>query len=336
MIGFRLRPLVAMLGLVALMSLTMASVVDARPGGGGSFGSRGSRTFSAPPATRTAPAGRPFERTITQPTQPSAPRAGAAAAPGRPGMFSRPGLLGGLAAGFLGAGLFGMLFGHGLFSGLAGFASVIGLLLQIALVVGIGWFAWNWWQRRSQQQPAFAGPQGRDPDPRGVERLDMTGAASSYGSASSTPTQAAAEPSDEIGLQTVDYDAFERLLGEVQSAYSAEDMNALRERATPEMFTYLSEELGENVSRGVVAALSGVKLLQGDLAEAWREGNADYATVAMRYEIVDQMLDRRTRALVEGQPAPVEVTELWTFMRSRGGNWILSAIQQPDEDDRAS
>ena len=36
------------------------------------------------------------------------------------------GLLGGLAAGFLGAGLFGMLFGGGLFSGLGGFSSILG------------------------------------------------------------------------------------------------------------------------------------------------------------------------------------------------------------------
>ena len=45
------------------------------------------------------------------------------------------GLLGGLAAGFIGAGLFGMLFGHGFMGGMGGFASILGLLLQVALVV---------------------------------------------------------------------------------------------------------------------------------------------------------------------------------------------------------
>jgi hypothetical protein len=49
------------------------------------------------------------------------------AAPG--GFFNRPGLLCGLAAGFLGAGLFGMLFGNGLLGGLGGFASLLGLIL---------------------------------------------------------------------------------------------------------------------------------------------------------------------------------------------------------------
>jgi hypothetical protein len=44
-------------------------------------------------------------------------------------------LFGGIAAGFLGAGLFGRLFGQGLFGGMTGFASIIGLLLQVMLIV---------------------------------------------------------------------------------------------------------------------------------------------------------------------------------------------------------
>ena len=33
--------------------------------------------------------------------------------------------------------------------------------------------------------------------------------------------------------------------------------------------------------------------------------------------------------LVEGNPqVRTEATEVWTFLRSRGGRWILSAIQQ--------
>ena len=67
--------------------------------------------------------------------------------------------------------------------------------------------------------------------------------------------------------------------------------------------------------------------MQGDLAESWHEGNADYATVAMRFALTDSLVDRASGKTVEGG-SPSEVTELWTFMRSRGGNWLLSAIQQ--------
>jgi predicted lipid-binding transport protein (Tim44 family) len=131
-----------------------------------------------------------------------------------------------------------------------------------------------------------------------------------------------------VEITPADYDAFERLLGDVQTAYGNEDIQALRARTTPEMLSYFAEQLAEDVSRGVVNKIAGVKLLQGDLAEAWREGNAEYASVAMRYTLVDRFLDRASGRLVDGSESPQEVTELWTFMRAAGGQWLLSAIQQ--------
>ena len=88
-------------------------------------------------------------------------------------------------------------------------------------------------------------------------------------------------------------------------------------------------ELEENRRRGVRNALSEVKLLQGDLAEAWREGGTDYATVAMRFAVLDAMVDRATGRVVSGDTTrPTEATELWTFRREGGSPWLLSAIQQ--------
>lgn len=294
---------------VVLVSGLLVSEVDARIGGGSSMGSRGSRTFSAPAPTRTAPStAAPIERSVTQPTRPTTGTA-PVSSPG--GFFGRPGLLGGLAAGFLGAGLFGLLFGHGLFGGLGGFASVLGLILQIALVVLIGRFLWNMWQRR--QQPAFAGgPMLRDV---GGSGLGVTPGGGGF-------------TNSNVDITPADFDTFERLLGETQAAFSAEDLTALRQRVTPEMLSYFSEQLSENASRGVVNQISGVKLLQGDLSEAWHENGVDYATVAMRFALADRTVERATGRLVEGSDAPQEVTEVWTFMRAHGGNWMLSAIQQ--------
>jgi predicted lipid-binding transport protein (Tim44 family) len=68
--------------------------------------------------------------------------------------------------------------------------------------------------------------------------------------------------------------------------------------------------------------------LQGDLAEAWRDGDTDYASVELRFSLVDKTLERTTGRLVAGSEQPVEVTEVWTFARPRGSNWELSAIQQ--------
>lgn len=315
MVWNRIHGLMAAVALLAALAL-LPGDADARVGGGKSFGSRGSRTFSPPPVTQTAPRpASPMERTMTQPQRPgtmgaqqTAPQAG--------GMFSRPGFLGGMFAGFLGAGLLGMLFGNGLFGGLgAGFASMLGLVLQIALIVIVGRLLWNWWQRRNASSYATAGgPSLRN---MGDYSRGMSGGGSAPGAAMA-----------EVAVNEGDFNSFERLLTDVQTAYSAEDLGKLRALATPEMLSYFAEELAANTSRGVVNQVSDVKLEQGDLAEAWREGGSEYATVAMRYSLVDKTVDRTTGKLVEGSAEKQEATELWTFMRSPGGQWILSAIQQ--------
>ncbi len=313
-----------LLGLAALLTALALTAVEADARSrGGNFGSRGSRTYSAPPPTATAPkTAAPINRSMTQQTAPSAARPGAS----QPGGFFGRGLLGGLAAGFLGAGLLGMLMGHGFLGGLAGFASFIGFLLQIAILGGIAYLLWNWWQRRSQPATA-SGPALRDmPGAPGRGPLGLNGLGGGLGGSAAPP---APQGKDEIGIGPSDYDAFERLLGEVQTAYAAEDLNALRSRATPEIVSYFAEELAENASRGLVNRVDDVKLLQGDLAEAWREGDVEYATVAMRYAMRDRMVERASGRVVEGSAEhPIEITELWTFMRSRGGGWLLSAIQE--------
>ena len=321
--NFRFRPLLALCAIAATLALT---AVDADARARVSAGSRGTRTFSAPPPTATTPnAARPMERTMTQPGQPG--NVGAARTPQTAptgGFFNRPGLFGGLLAGFLGAGLFGMLFGGGFMGGLGGIASFLGLLLQVGLVVIVATLAWRWWQRRNQPAHAYAGgPAMRDISPASAPYRGALGALGGLGGSGAA---APAANRDEAGTTAADFDTFERLLGEVQTAYGEEDLGKLRARATPEMLSYFAEELAANASRGVVNRISDVKLLQGDLAEAWREGDTDYATVAMRYSLNDQMVERASGRVVEG--GPDEATEVWTFMRVRGGSWLVSGIQQ--------
>jgi predicted lipid-binding transport protein (Tim44 family) len=156
-----------------------------------------------------------------------------------------------------------------------------------------------------------------------VRRL-ATASVALAGALNGTSARPAAESVD---ITESDYDAFERLLGEIQAAYSAEDLSALRARVTPEMLSYFSEELAGNASRGLINRVTDVKLLQGDLAEAWRESRTDYTTVAMRFALKDSLVERGSERIVEGGERS-EVTELWTFMRAAGGSWLLSAIQQ--------
>jgi predicted lipid-binding transport protein (Tim44 family) len=322
---------IAVCGAAFLALVLVVADATARVGGGGS---RGMRSFGAPAATKTAPTpAQPLQRTQTQ--RPTAPVAGAPAGNtggmlGRSGGFLGGGLMGGLAAGFLGAGLFGMLAGNGFMGGLAGFASFLGLLLQVGLVALLAMFAWRWFQRR--QEPAVAGgPSLRDmtQNRSGLGNLGLGGGlGSTLGGLGGGAARASSGPSDDIGIAPADYDAFEGLLQEIQTAYSREDVSKLRTYATSEMVSYFEDDLAENASRGVINRVSDVKLLQGDLAEAWREGSMEYASVAMRFSLVDQLIDRATDRVVQGDDRPQEVTEVWTFVRPRGGNWVLSAIQQ--------
>ena len=294
---------------LALPLLSASSPADARVGGGISSGSRGARTFSAPPSTSTAPnAAQPFNRTFTQPASPGLGTPGG-------GFFNRPGrgMLGGLAAGFLGAGLLGMLFGGGMFSGLGGLSSIIGLILQIGLIVIVIRLAMSWWHRRQETASAYAG------GPAGPA------AASSFRNATGFGLGSGSAP---LEIVPSDYEAFERLLGDIQDAWSNEDVARLHTLATPEMVSYFTRDLEQNRARNVVNKVYGTKLLQGDLAEAWREGETDFASVALRYSLIDKTTDRTTGRLVEGSEQPMEVTEVWTFLRPRGANWELSAIQQ--------
>jgi predicted lipid-binding transport protein (Tim44 family) len=302
---------IALVMALALPTMLAVSSADARIGGGFSSGSRGSRTFSAPPSTSTAPnAASPFNRTFTQPGSPGM-NSGLGG-----GLFNRPGggLLGGLAAGFLGAGLLGMLFGGGMFSGIGGFSSVLGLILQIVLIVFLVRLAMSWWQRRQMSQHAYAGSA-----PAAAPTQSSFGSGMGFGFGSnSAPLQ----------IQPADYEAFERLLVETQAAYSDEDIARLRGLVTPEMLSFFTEDLQQTRARNQINKVSGTKLLQGDLAEAWREGDSEYATVAMRFSMIDRYVDRTSGRLMSGSEQPVEVTEVWTFVRSRGGDWRLSAIQQ--------
>jgi len=318
----RTRGIVRAIAVVVSLAVPLAMAIssaDARVGGGSSSGSRGSRTFSAPPSTTTAPGtAQPMNRTFTQPGSPGmgAPAAAGAAAKG--GFFNRPGLLGGLAAGFLGAGLLGMLFGGGMFSGLGGLSSIFGLILQIGLILIVVKLAMSWWQRRHTPANAYAsGPAANAGPPQTGGGF---GSGMGFGLGSSQPAPLEIGPSD--------YDAFERLLGETQAAWSNEDVAKLHTLATPEMVSYFTKDLEKNKANNDVNKVTDVKLLQGDLSEAWREGETDYATVAMKISLVDKTLERGTNRVVDGSDTPIEVTEVWTFARQRGANWEVSAIQQ--------
>lgn len=318
------------LGVAAAVMLTLPIEADARRGG--SFGSRGARTYNAPRTTNVAPQQtQPMQRSMTDRpaagTQANQARAPGAATAARGGMGR--GLLGGLLAG----GLIGALLGGGLGS-LAGAGAVMALL-QIVLIGGLLFFLFRMFRRRSgtATTPAMAGARP------GMMGGGFGGGASAFTGHQPQPAAAPTraypsalapqQASEDIAIDDADRRDFERLLGEVQDAFSNEDFARLRERTTPEVMSYFAEELSQNATSGRRNSVTGTRLLDAEVAEAWSEGQVDFATIAMRYESVDVMLDRSSGEVVEGDPSrATDTTELWTFKREPQGEWRLSAIQE--------
>ncbi len=288
-----------------VLACLLPTAAHARPGFGGSFGSRGSRTFSAPPATSTNPGGAsPFARTLTPQQNTYGSSYGGYGGAVRAHPFGA-----GFAGGLLGVGLAGMLFGHGFFGGGYGYgggfhsAGLFGLLIQLAILFFVG----RWLFRRfAGSRPVAAGPNAVPFAPGTVPR----------GSGGAIP------------ITPADYGQFEQALLDIQQAWSMQDLRSLGRFATPEMVSYFSEQLTDLSSRNLRNVVSAVRMEHGDLSEAWSENGRDFATVAMRYSMIDVTTDLTGR-VVDGSPNERQtVTELWTFVRARGGSWLLSAIQQ--------
>jgi predicted lipid-binding transport protein (Tim44 family) len=250
-----------------------------------------------------------------------------------PGYSSyRPGpRFGGLGGGFLGGlvagGLIGGLMGHGWGGGWGGYGG--GGFLTILIQLAILFFVISWVARRFARPRASAFMPWDEPQTAygGSAGFAPGGFGAGPGPASSPPP--AGGPAWEIPITPQDQADFETLLKEVQDAFGREDYAALRDRCTPEIMSYLAEELSDNATHGRRNEVRDLRLQQADVGEAWREGSIDYATAAMRFESIDVMRDRTTGAVLSGDPdRPTRTTELWTFARHTGGAWKLSAIQE--------
>ncbi|SMQ58999.1 Predicted lipid-binding transport protein, Tim44 family [Devosia lucknowensis] len=316
--SFRFTSLMACL----VVAFSFVAVGDAEARKGGSFGSRGMNTFNSPAPTQTAPGpAAPIQRTMTPNQQQAAPSAQAAQPRG--GFMN--GFGGSLMRGLMLGGLFGLLLGGG-FGGLGG---IFAMLAQIAIIGGVIWLAMRFFRSRSPQPASAGGPDVGAYGRQSTAKPDFGGMFGGAGASAARPAARPANPNQlDIGME--DLQKFESMLTRVQAAFASENYAALRVLTTPEVMGYLSEELATNATNGVKNQVSDVALLQGDLSESWREGQVEYATVAMRYAAIDYMIDRATGSVVEGDAEnPEESTEIWTFVRNRGdSDWRLSAIQE--------
>jgi predicted lipid-binding transport protein (Tim44 family) len=285
--------------LVPLMAAFAAVPADARLGGGHSLGSRGSMSFRPPRQTNLAPGAAPLQR-----SQAAAPASGMAAAgtTGRGFGGGRP-FMSGLMGGLIGAGILGLLFGGGFMNMGLGFGGFFGMLLQLLIL----FFVIRWLMRR------FLGGRAAGQQPSVFAPAPQAGG---------TPNLAPYQVTES------DRQAFAQCLVYVQQAWGAGDLNAIAQAATPEMIGYFREQFANLSRQGLRNRVANVSVDGMELSESWNEGDTDFATVALRFSMLDVTEDARGQ-VVDGSPTVrALVTEVWTFTRRRGSHWILAAIQQ--------
>ncbi len=300
--------------LLLVMVAIMESDASARLGGGRSFGSRGTRSYS-PPA---APYSRP-----TQTQQAPAPYSQPYQQPG--GSFFRS-MAGGIVGGMLG----GMLFrGLGFAGGGIG-GSGIGLF-EIILIGGICYFIYRMVKRRRDESISSQGgydqggvQQGYTAPPRDF--------GSRYESGQSDPLAGLAHirQMDSSFDENRFTDNVMDLFFKVQSAWMNRDLAPAATLLTEEMRTILQGDIDRMLREKRVNRLENIAVRSVDIVEAWQEEGQDYVTARVYANLLDYTTDDSSGAVVEGSRTdPVKFEEQWTFTRPVGNNpWKLSAINQ--------
>lgn len=321
-----------------LFVLGMATFIEssawAKAGGGGSKGSRGSKSFSSPQMPSSPSPGSPGMSTPgrnplpTSPTQPSG------------AFLSRSpfmqGLAGGLAGGMIGSLLFGGM-GHASPGGVAG--GGIGFF-EIALLGLLLYLAYRFFnKRRVQNAPVSAyHADGGSPQPGASSSYLQPG--TQYGS---IPVPAPAPGYGELGrgldhIQRSDpafeEDRFKETVQDIffrsQAGWTNRSLDGLEGILSNEMAAHFRQEFESMKQRGVINHLENIAIRRVELAEAWQEAGKDYITVLITANLLDYVVDARTREVVEGDKLnPVKFQEFWTLCRDIGSSrWQLSAINQ--------
>ncbi|MGB8991975.1 MAG: Tim44 domain-containing protein [Desulfobaccales bacterium] len=318
--------------LLALMFLcTWALQVEAwaRVGGGGSMGSRGSRSMSAP---------KPY--TAPRPTTPSpSPSPGASMAP-QPtpssGGFMRSfggGLLGGLAGGLLFHSLFG---GPSAYGGAGGGGGGIGLF-DIVLLAGIAYLIY--WYIKKKRREAAATPdyyQSRGtvelpPQPQYPPVYEQPRVMSPPGDQDLERGLANIvqfDPSfNEAKFQEMCMDQFFK----TQGAWTNRDMATVKNLLTDEMYRIFQTDADSLKAQKQINRLENIAVRSADITEAWQESGSDFITVRILASLLDYNVDETSGQVLEGSKTePVKFEEYWTFTRPVGPNpWLLSAMNQP-------
>jgi len=304
--------------LAALMVTTFLAVEQsalARVGGGGSMGSRGSRSYSRPVAP-------PSQTTPSRQYAPASPTNQPFQQPSRGFGGFGSSLLGGMAGGMLGGMLFRSL---GFGGGSGGGGGGIGLF-EILLLAGIGYMIYRFIKKRRENEGSFGQPG------KVTQINDYQNQGQSYEPVRDELEEGLShirqmDPSfDEQRFNDNVMDMFFK----VQGAWMNRDLSSAAGLLTDEMRGIMQRDIDALLREKKVNRLENIAVRSVEISEVWQESGKDFITANIYANLLDYTTDDTTGTVVTGSKTePVKFEEFWTFTRPVGNNpWQLSAINQ--------
>jgi predicted lipid-binding transport protein (Tim44 family) len=321
-----IRLLTILAALLVATFLVVAQNAQARVGGGGSMGSRGTRSYSRPvaPPSQMAPS-RPYAPSQPSPSTPYQQ-------PSR-GLFGGGGfgssLLGGMAGGMLGGMLFRSLgFGGGYGGGGGG---GIGLF-EILLLAGIGYMIYRFVKKKRADEGSYGGDYSQQGKVIPINDYQSQNQGLSYAPAQDELEEGLShirqmDPSfDERRFNDNVMDMFFK----IQGAWMNRDLSSASGLLTDEMRGIMQRDIDTLLKEKKVNRLENIAVRSVEISEAWQESGKDFITAMVYANLLDYTTDDSTGAVISGSKTdPVKFEEYWTFTRTVGNNpWKLSAINQ--------
>src|SRR6185369_10856219 len=306
---------IALAAVALLASLTVATMnADARAGGGGSIGSRGSRSYSRPVAPPSQSS--PYQQATPQ--RPAQPSPFQTPQPAGGGFFRN--MAGGLVGGMLGGMLFRSLgFGGG---GWGGGGGGIGIF-EILLIGGIIYLIYRFVKKRREETPSSQNVYNMDSyrEPAAYQPIAADDVAAGL---SHVRQMDPAFDEQRFTDQVMD------IFFKIQGAWMNRDLAPVTGLLTPEMKRIFQEDVDRLLREHKVNRLENIAVRSVEISEVWQESGQDFITAMIYANLLDYTTDDASGQVVEGSKTdPVKFEEYWTFTRSVGNNpWQLSAINQ--------
>ncbi len=306
--------------------------VNARIGGGRSFGNRGSRGFVAPRSSvgnTYRPSGN-YQNSYSQPYQTPQYNSPRSTPPSTGSVFLKSlgaGIAGGMIGGMISRAIGGGNVGHSYSPGAGGMGGIG--FIEILLIGGLIYLLFRLFTRKSEVAPSSH--DGAAALMRKA-RSDSWNDSNTYGTSNSMHSSSNVTSIDSHLLDStpINSELAMDLFFKIQGAWANRDLSSVRHLLDMDARDYLDRELVRLKSNRQINRLENIAVRSTEVMETWRESNQEFSTVRILASLLDYTVDENSQQVLEGSKTdPVKFEEFWTFSRDIGSSsWKLSAIQQ--------